>query len=82
MNKLASCFLCGSKNSTLVHKGVRDGDTINVLRCKECGLVRLSEIMDDPDLWESLKTHGISILAWHNEPIKTNGVYCYADGPL
>ena len=47
--KLESCFLCGGKNATLIHKGVRGGDNINVLRCADCGHVRLSDVMEDVD---------------------------------
>ena len=47
--KLNHCFLCGSSTSCIIHKGVRGGATIDVLRCDKCGLVRLSEVMDEPD---------------------------------
>lgn len=46
--KLESCFLCGSKDATLIHKGVR-GDNIDVFRCDCCGLVRLSDVIEDVD---------------------------------
>ncbi len=47
--KLDCCYLCGSPGSKVIHKGVRGGETIDVLKCDECGLVRLSEVMDEPD---------------------------------
>ena len=47
--KLENCFLCGSSEFKMIHKGVRGGGTIDVLRCNDCGLVRLSEVMDAPD---------------------------------
>lgn len=48
--KLETCFLCGSKSSTVIHKGTRGGhNAIDVLRCVSCGLVRLSEAIDDVD---------------------------------
>ena len=47
--KLDSCYLCKSHDSKVIHKGVRGGETIDVLQCNTCGLVRLSEVMDEPD---------------------------------
>lgn len=47
--KLEMCYLCGSRFSHVIHKGVRGGETIDVLQCDNCGLVRLSEVMDEPD---------------------------------
>ena len=46
--KLTRCFLCGGEKSEIIHKGTRGGDKhIDVLQCASCGLVRLSEVMDD-----------------------------------
>lgn len=37
------CYLCGSASAHVIHKGTRGGhDDIDVLRCDDCGLVRLS----------------------------------------
>lgn len=36
------CYLCGSGQLTLRHKGVRDNPSIDVLMCTDCGLVFLS----------------------------------------
>ena len=47
--KLSKCYLCGSNKANLIHKGVRGDNNINVLQCKNCGLVRLSEVTDDVD---------------------------------
>ena len=48
--KLETCFLCGSKDATIIHKGTRGGhNAIDVLRCVSCGLIRLSEAIDDVD---------------------------------
>ncbi len=47
--KLDSCYLCGSSDFKVIHKGVRGGGTIDVLQCDNCGLVWLSEVMDEPD---------------------------------
>ena len=51
--KLDRCFLCDSAETKIVHKGVRGGDNIDVLQCLGCGLVRLSEVMEDIDLFYS-----------------------------
>lgn len=32
------CVLCGSHNIAVIHKGTRDNDRLNVLRCNACGL--------------------------------------------
>ena len=45
MNK--QCFLCGSNKFHIIHKGVRDNPSLDVLKCDACGLVRLSEIVTD-----------------------------------
>jgi 2-polyprenyl-3-methyl-5-hydroxy-6-metoxy-1,4-benzoquinol methylase len=42
------CFLCGDESTDLVHIGVRGGGA-NVLKCRTCGLIRLSDIPDDID---------------------------------
>lgn len=47
--KLTECYLCGTRRYTKIHKGVRGGETIDVLQCNNCGLVRLSEVVDEPD---------------------------------
>ena len=50
------CFLCGSKKSHIIHKGVRGNPSIDVLKCESCGLVRLSEfIRDSEEYYESSK---------------------------
>lgn len=46
--KLDTCFLCKSDEYITLHKGTRGGhNDIDVLQCAKCGLVRLSESMDD-----------------------------------
>ena len=47
MNK--KCYLCGSQEYEVIHYGVREAEQIDVLKCKICGLVWLSEFLDDPD---------------------------------
>lgn len=41
------CFLCNGEKSHIIHKGVRDDPDIDVLKCEDCGLVRLSKITTD-----------------------------------
>lgn len=36
------CYLCENKDYELLHRGTRDNENIDVLRCKNCGLVFLS----------------------------------------
>ena len=45
----SKCFLCGSEHYKIVHNGVRGNSNINVLKCSDCGLVRLSEFIDNSD---------------------------------
>ena len=47
--KLTRCFLCGSDDAHVIHKGTRGKDCVDVLQCDSCGLVRLSEVVDDID---------------------------------
>ncbi len=47
------CFLCGSDKYHIIHEGVRNVPEINVLKCDCCGLVRLSECVDDEYYKES-----------------------------
>ena len=46
-----TCFLCGSKKYHTIHKGVRNSDAIDVLKCEECGLVRLSDNVAGDDYY-------------------------------
>ncbi len=41
------CFLCNSEKYYTIHKGVRNNPNIDVLKCDNCGLVRLSEFVAD-----------------------------------
>lgn len=43
------CYLCGSEQSKIIHKGVRGNSNIDVLKCSDCGLVRLSEFILNSD---------------------------------
>ncbi len=47
--KLTQCYLCGAQEAHKIHHGVRGGELIDVLKCVQCGLVRLSETVDDVD---------------------------------
>lgn len=35
------CILCGKRNAETIHNGTRDNENIDVLKCKDCGLVFL-----------------------------------------
>ena len=37
------CKLCGSEKYSIIHRGVRDDENIDVLKCSSCGLVSLSK---------------------------------------
>lgn len=41
------CYLCGAENYEVIHYGVRGNPDINVLKCKQCGLVFLSQFISD-----------------------------------
>ena len=41
------CLLCGSDNFIKIHKGVRGNSDIDVMKCCDCGLVRLSDFPSD-----------------------------------
>ncbi len=45
--KREKCYLCGSDNYKVIHNGVRDCESIDVLKCNDCGLVFLSKGIDD-----------------------------------
>ena len=46
-NPAINCYLCGSDNYEVIHKGVRGAEDVNVLKCKQCGLVRLDKFITD-----------------------------------
>lgn len=48
-NMSGKCFLCGSSTFRIIHKGTRDCPDIDVLKCDDCGLVRLSKFMKDSE---------------------------------
>lgn len=52
---MQSCYLCNGSQFNLLHQGVRDNPKIDVLECKQCGLVCLSafEHIDDSFYEES-----------------------------
>ncbi len=43
------CYLCGSHENKIIHRGVRGNKKIDVLKCIKCGLVRLSEFPKNID---------------------------------
>ena len=40
--KASSCYNCKNQDFSLVHKGCRDNSDVDVLKCKKCGLLFLS----------------------------------------
>ncbi len=46
-NPKTECYLCGSRKSVRVCSGVRGGEDTNVLKCCDCGLVRLDKFVTD-----------------------------------
>lgn len=43
------CYLCGATEYQMIHEGTRGIKNIDVLKCNNCGLVRLSEFINNPD---------------------------------
>ena len=43
------CYLCNSDKSQIIHRGVRGNPNTNVLKCDNCGLVRLDTFISDTD---------------------------------
>lgn len=43
------CYLCGETEYEIIHRGVRGNPDINVLRCNNCGLIRLSKFIQNAD---------------------------------
>ena len=62
------CYLCGSEDKNIIHKGVRGNSDINVLKCKNCGLVYLDCFIDDSERY--YKDSNMR----KNEPIDINQV--------
>ena len=48
-NPKNTCYLCGSNEHILIHKGVRGDQNTNVLKCSKCGLVRLDKFITNED---------------------------------
>lgn len=46
-----TCRLCSGNKITVIHKGTRDRQDIDVLRCNDCGLVFLSQIATDDEFY-------------------------------
>jgi 2-polyprenyl-3-methyl-5-hydroxy-6-metoxy-1,4-benzoquinol methylase len=66
----SNCYLCGSKNIELLHKGTRDNKNIDVLKCPECNLVFLSSFDHiENGFYEGSGMHDngrIDIVTWRN----------------
>lgn len=46
---LNKCYLCENKDLRLIHRGTRRNPNVNVLKCSQCGLVQLDNLIDNPD---------------------------------
>ena len=62
--KLTRCFLCGSEDVHIIHRGTRGESSVDVLQCDFCGLVRLSEVVDDIDTFTYIIEDGIAEFCW------------------
>lgn len=63
MNK--KCYLCDSSDIKKIKEGVRDNSTINVYKCKNCGLEFLSEVTSKDNFYKKGEMHSkISIENW------------------
>jgi 2-polyprenyl-3-methyl-5-hydroxy-6-metoxy-1,4-benzoquinol methylase len=47
--KHSTCYLCNNDDLSIIHYGVRGNNNINVLKCKKCGLVQLSDFISNTD---------------------------------
>ena len=66
--KNKTCYNCGCTDYKIMHKGVRDNADIDVLQCKKCGLVFLSDNSHiGPDFYENGgMIAGYSLESWIN----------------
>lgn len=66
-----ACYLCESVNADIRHKGVRDNPEINVLQCRDCGLVYLDSFSQiTQDFYQSSGMHSnekYTIDEWRTE---------------
>lgn len=59
------CFLCNSDNHKVLHKGVRDNECIDVLKCSECSLEFLSDFSHiNKSFYEKGLMHNKEIDKW------------------
>lgn len=64
---MGSCKLCGGTDISVIHKGTRDRQDIDVLKCNQCGLVFLSQIATDDLFYSDSKMHsGIDFAKWRD----------------
>lgn len=71
-----SCYLCGENEAEIIHYGVRGHSDINVLKCRRCGLVYLSQSLQNVDQFyrnsgmrkqEKLDLKGIRVKAYTDD---------------
>lgn len=73
--KNTQCHLCNSENIGLIHKGTRDNQEIDVLKCGECGLVFLSSFDHIHNGFyekSQMRDHIRDRLAWRQSMSKDN----------
>lgn len=60
------CYNCNGKEFELIHEGVRDNQNLDVLRCKDCSLVCLSDMSHISDSFyeNSGMTNGTDLKRW------------------
>lgn len=59
------CRLCHGNDIALIHKGTRDREDIDVMRCNRCGLVFLSKMAADDEFYTESQMHkGIDFIKW------------------
>lgn len=61
------CKLCKKNDIAVIHKGTRDRNDIDVLKCNHCGLVFLSKIITDDTFYVDSKMHqGMDFGKWRD----------------
>ena len=54
-----NCYLCDSRKYVIISRGVRDNPDLDVLKCKDCGLVYLNSIQHiTSDFYQNSGMHG------------------------
>lgn len=67
------CILCGKRNAETIHNGTRDNENIDVLKCKDCGLVFLDRWDDSIQQGGGIMRRRICMIMSQKKPLK-NGL--------